>query len=163
MKLNDVSRMVELLPCTWSGTDFDVEASARVTRVFGTWVVDQLSVDDVRLVDGGAGAEFWKRLPARVQIALFAEGDHLLHVRANRLGLGHGRLHAVFHNNGRDQVTQQSRAMAGIASELESCIAMAHDVCYSLSNPLISVQCSVIDSLCPSPETCGLTPLIPDD
>jgi hypothetical protein len=49
-------------------------------------------------------------------------------VRTDSLGLGHGGLDAVFYDDGRDQVAQQSATMAGVASELESCIAMAHDV-----------------------------------
>ena len=61
-----------------------------------------------------------------MQIALFAQGDHLFHVRTDSLGLGHGGLHAVFYDYGRNQVAQQSATMAGVASELESCIAMAH-------------------------------------
>jgi hypothetical protein len=68
-----------------------------------------------------------ERLTARVQIALLAQGDHFFDVRTNGLGLGHGSLHAVFFDDGRDQVAQQRAAMAGIASELESCIAMAHN------------------------------------
>jgi len=67
-----------------------------------------------------------------MKIALFAEGDHLFNQRTNCLGLGHGGLHPVFDEDGSNQVAQQRAAMAGIASELESCIAMAHG-CYSLS------------------------------
>jgi hypothetical protein len=62
-----------------------------------------------------------------VQITLLAQGDHLFDERTDRLGLGHGRLHAVFFDNGRDQVSQERAAMAGVASEFESCIAMAHN------------------------------------
>src|SRR6266568_3250221 len=36
------------------------------------------------------GLQEAERLAARVQIALLAQGDHLFHVRADRLGLGHG-------------------------------------------------------------------------
>jgi len=63
---------------------------------------------------------------ARVQIALLAEGDHLFDMRADCLGLCHGGLHAVFDEDGRDQVAQQRAAVAGVASEFESCITMAH-------------------------------------
>src|SRR3954466_6616179 len=73
------------------------------------------------------GLQEAERLPARVQIALLAESDHLFDMGADSLGLGHGGLHAVFHEDGRDQVAQQRATMAGVASELESCIAMAHD------------------------------------
>src|SRR5665213_2030354 len=74
------------------------------------------------------GHEEAERLAARVEIALFAEGDHLFDVRADRLGLGNGGLDAVFYDDGRDQIAQQSATVTGVASELESCIAMAHDV-----------------------------------
>ena len=47
---------------------------------------------------GLVGHEKAERLAARVQIALLAQGDHLFHVRTDRLGLGHGGLHAVFHD-----------------------------------------------------------------
>ena len=67
-----------------------------------------------------------ERLAPRVHVALLAQRNHLLHMRTHRLGLGHGGLHAVFHDDGRDQVAQQRAAMAGVASEFESCIAMAH-------------------------------------
>jgi hypothetical protein len=73
-----------------------------------------------------------------VQIALLAQGDHLFNVRTDSLGLGHGGLHAVFHDDGRDQVAQQRAAMAGVASELESCIAMAH------GETLFRNQCQVL-------------------
>src|SRR4051794_10503229 len=78
--------------------------------------------------DSRVGLQEAERLAARVQIALLAEGDHLFDVRANSLGFGHGGLHAVFHEDGRNQVAQQGATVAGVASELESCIAMAHDV-----------------------------------
>jgi hypothetical protein len=61
-----------------------------------------------------------------VQIALLAQGDHLFNQRTDGLGLGHGGLDAVFDDDGRNQIAQQRAAVAGIASELESCIAMAH-------------------------------------
>src|ERR1039458_681524 len=75
---------------------------------------------------GLIGHEKAESLAARVQIALLAQGDHLFNQRTDSLGLGHGGLHAVFHEDGRDQVAQQGAAMAGVASELESCVAMAH-------------------------------------
>src|SRR5258708_25576157 len=75
---------------------------------------------------GLIGHEKAEGLTARVQIALLAQGNHLFNQRTNSLGLGHGGLHAVFHEDRRDQVAQQSAAVAGVASELESCIAMAH-------------------------------------
>src|SRR3974390_120532 len=59
-------------------------------------------------------------------IALLAQRNHLFHVRTDSLGLGYGRLNAVFHDNRRDQVAQQCAAVAGVASEFETCIAMAH-------------------------------------
>jgi hypothetical protein len=62
-----------------------------------------------------------------VQIALFAKGNHLLYERTHRLGLGHGRFHTIFQKHGRRQIPQQSAAVAGVASEFESSIAMAHD------------------------------------
>jgi len=75
---------------------------------------------------GLVGHEKAESLAARVQIALLAQCDHLFHVRTNSLGLGHGGLHAIFHDYGRDQIAQQGATVAGVASELESCIAMAH-------------------------------------
>src|SRR5262249_9525148 len=74
------------------------------------------------------GPEKAERLAARMYVALLPQRDHLFHVRTDSLGLGHGGLHAVLNNDGRDQVAQQRIAMAGVASEFESCIAMAHDV-----------------------------------
>jgi hypothetical protein len=61
-----------------------------------------------------------------MKIALLAQGDHLFDVRTDSLGLGDGCLYTVFREDGRNQVAQQGAAMTGIASELESCIAMAH-------------------------------------
>src|SRR3954465_8413860 len=91
------------------------------------------------------GLQEAERLAARVKIALLAESDHLFDVRANCLGLGHGSFHAVFHEDGRDQVAQQGATVAGVASELESCIAMAHDVklSFGLQWSVISDQWSV--------------------
>src|SRR3569833_2019556 len=63
-----------------------------------------------------------------MHVAFLAKRNHLLHVRTNSLGLGHGGLHAVLYDDGRDQIAQQRIAMAGVASEFESCIAVAHDV-----------------------------------
>src|SRR3569623_1884644 len=80
------------------------------------------------------GTEKAEGLAPCMHIALLAQRDHLLHVRSNSLGLGHGCLHAVFDNDGRDQVAQQRITMAGIASEFESCIAVAHDVLLAFGN-----------------------------
>ncbi len=77
-------------------------------------------------LDGLVGHEKAESQAARSQIALLAEGNHLFHVGTDSLGLGHGGLHAVFHEDGRNQIAQERAAMAGVASELESCIAMAH-------------------------------------
>src|SRR5579862_8822880 len=63
-----------------------------------------------------AGLKERKRLTPRMQVALLAQGDQLLHVWTHSLRLGDGRLYAVFENNGRDQVPQQSAAVAGVAS-----------------------------------------------
>src|SRR5262249_2379367 len=76
--------------------------------------------------DSIAGLKERKRLTPRMQVALLAQGNQLLHVRTNRLRLGDSRLDAVFKNDGRDQVAQQSAAVAGVASEFVSCIAVAH-------------------------------------
>ena len=78
-------------------------------------------------------AEKGDRLTARVQIALLAQGDHLLDDGPDGLGLGYGRVHAIFFDNRRHQIPQQRAAMAGVASEFESCIAMAHDEKLSFS------------------------------
>ena len=77
-----------------------------------------------------------------MQIALLAQGDHLFDERTNGLGLGDGRLDAIFDDDGRDQVAQQSAAMAGVASEFESCIAMAHDVALFRK---FSEQCYIVE------------------
>ncbi len=61
-----------------------------------------------------------------MQIALLAQRDQFFNVRPRRLRLGDGRLYAVFQNDGRDQIAQQSAAVAGVASEFVSCIAVAH-------------------------------------
>src|SRR6202012_4177366 len=73
-----------------------------------------------------AGLQVRESLTPRVQVALLSQGDQLLHVRTRGLGLGDGGMHAVFKKNGRDQVAQQRAAVAGVASEFVSCIAMAH-------------------------------------
>ena len=78
-------------------------------------------------VDGLGGHHVAEGLAARVQIALLAQGDHLFNQRTDGLGLGQGGLDAVFDEDGGDQIAQQGATMAGVASELESCIAMAHD------------------------------------
>ena len=89
-----------------------------------------------------------------MEIALLAEGDHLFDVRTDSFGLGHGGLHAIFYDDGRDQVAQQSATMAGVASEFVSCIAMAHDV-NSLSKKLLSSQ-----SFSFSPRDCAHSELV---
>ncbi len=76
---------------------------------------------------GVAGLKERKSLTPRMQVALLAQSDQLLHVRTDGFRLGDGRLDAVFQNDGRDQVAQQSAAVASVASEFESCIAVAHD------------------------------------
>jgi hypothetical protein len=78
-------------------------------------------------------AEKSDRLTASMQIALLAQGDHLLDEGTDGLGLGYGRVHAIFFDNGGHQVAQQRAAMAGVASKFESCIAMAHDEKLSFS------------------------------
>jgi hypothetical protein len=75
---------------------------------------------------GIAGLKERKSLTPRMQVALLAQGDQLFHVRTDGFRLGDGRLDTVFQNDGRDQVAQQSAAVAGVASEFESCIAVAH-------------------------------------
>jgi len=82
-------------------------------------------------VDGLGGHHVAEGLAARVQIALLAQGDHLFNQRTDGLGLGQGGLDAVFDEDGGDQIAQQGATMAGVASELESCIAMAHGVLLS--------------------------------
>src|SRR5882762_1376712 len=66
-----------------------------------------------------------------MDVATLAQSDHLLYQRANCLCLGDGRFNAILDDNRGHQVTQQSAAMAGIASEFESCITMPHG--FSLS------------------------------
>ena len=109
------------------GTIALLEADANDSQIATVAVAVAGSHDVKKALDGIVGAEKGVRLTARVQIALLAERDHFLNVRTNRLGLGHGRLHAVFFNYGRHQVAQKRAAMAGVASEFVSCIAMAHD------------------------------------
>jgi hypothetical protein len=77
-------------------------------------------------LDGLIGHEKAEGLTARVQIAILTQCDHFFNQRTNSLGLGHGGLHAIFHDDGRDQIAQEGATMAGVSSELESCIAMAH-------------------------------------
>jgi hypothetical protein len=79
-------------------------------------------------LDGDIGHQERECLTARVEIALLAEGDHFFDQRTDSLRLGDGGLDAIFNDDGGDQVAQQSAAVAGVASEFESCIAMAHDV-----------------------------------
>jgi hypothetical protein len=66
-----------------------------------------------------------------MKIALLAQGNHLFNQRTDSLGLGQRGLDAVFHDDGRGQVAQQGATVTGVASELVSCIAMAHGVLLS--------------------------------
>jgi hypothetical protein len=59
-----------------------------------------------QLGDRFSGHQIGRCLTARRQIALFAEGDHLLYRRTHRLRLDHGRLNALFHDDRRNHVAQ---------------------------------------------------------
>jgi len=75
-----------------------------------------------------AGLQEGQSLTARMKVALLTERDEFFDVRARGLGLGDGSLDAVLQDDRRDQVAQQSAAMAGVSSQFESCIAMTHGV-----------------------------------
>jgi hypothetical protein len=62
-----------------------------------------------------------------VNAAILAQRNHLLNQRLGRLGLGNGGVNAIVQNNRGNKVAKQSAAMAGIASQLESAITVAHD------------------------------------
>jgi hypothetical protein len=79
-------------------------------------------------------------------------------VRTNRLGLGHGGLHTIFYQDGRDQVAQKGAPVAGIASELESCIAMAHNK--TLQKQLSALSCQLSALLLPHVQLKKLRSLI---
>jgi hypothetical protein len=79
-----------------------------------------------------------------VKIAFLAQSNHFLHVRTHRLGLGPGGVYAVFEDKGRGQGAQQGAAMAGVPSEFESCIAMAHSA-FSLLKQMSFLRFQVRD------------------
>jgi hypothetical protein len=65
-------------------------------------------------------------LAAGVQVTALAQRDQFLYVGTRGLGLGDSGHDTVFQQDGRHQVAQQGAAVAGVASEFVSSIAMAH-------------------------------------
>ena len=61
--------------------------------------------------DRFSGHQIRSCLTARCQIALLAEGDHLLDRRTHGLRLDHRRLDALFHDDRRDHIAQHRAPM----------------------------------------------------
>jgi hypothetical protein len=91
------------------------------------------------LCDGFVGHQIGRCLTARRQIALLAEGDHLLDRRTHGLRLDHGRLDALFHDDRRDHVAQHGAPVRSGSSEFVSRNFVTH-----VFTPVVSVQFSVL-------------------
>src|SRR5579864_4108400 len=80
-----------------------------------------------QLHDGFVGHQVTAGLTARSQITALAKRDHFFDQRTRCLRLGNGRLDALLHNHGGDQIAEQRAPVRGVSSEFVSCNFVTHE------------------------------------